>query len=79
MLPFHKGGLLVSLITHLSAGASIEEHDPRPCIGESGFQQADSDRQSHTSGAEWPHALVDRPWVTLNITDQVSQVHVNAL
>lgn len=41
------------------------------------LQQTDSDGQSNTSGAEGPFALRDRPRVSLKLTEQISQIHID--
>jgi len=43
------------------------------------LQQADGDGQGHAGGAECPFALRDGPRVSLKLTEQVSQIHVDSV
>lgn len=43
------------------------------------LQQTDSNRQCNTSGAEWSFALGDRPRVSLELAEQVSQIHIDSM
>lgn len=43
------------------------------------LQQADSDRQRNTSGSEWPFTLRDRPRVSLKLSQQICQIHIDSM
>lgn len=43
------------------------------------LEQTDGNRQCNTSGAEGPLSLRDRPRVSLQLTQQVSQIHIDSV
>lgn len=43
------------------------------------LQQTDSNRQCNTGGAEGAFALRDRPRVSLELTEQVGEIHINSV
>lgn len=43
------------------------------------LEQTNSNRECNTGGAKWSFALRDRPRVSLELSEQVSQVHIDSV
>ena len=64
---------------HLRASSAHKAHDASPSIGVGGLQEADGQRNCHTSGPQRTHSIGDWPGVSLEVANQVSEVHITLL
>lgn len=68
-----------NIYLYLCASSSHKKHDSRPSVGEGDLQETHCHRQGGTSRPEGACPLWDGPGVGLDLTNHVSQVHVDVL